>query len=98
MSPNARAVDPRTMEWRRTPVAFQVRIWHATPAPTAGTQGWRSDDWELDGGDVKQVLHWAEERAAGDRFTISAVVDDTSGRGEILIYGEDPTRPQASSV
>ncbi len=52
-------VQPVTVQ--EAPV-FRVRLWRP---PQAEGYGWLVDDWELSGGDLDEVVDWAEQHAQG---------------------------------
>lgn len=90
-------VDPRDMRWEQTPRAYRVDFWRRLAPPpdvAADAMGWASDEYELTGADVAEVLSWASARCGPDRiFTLYAVLeDDRGGPGLVPLLGEEPTR------
>lgn len=46
---------------------FRVRLWEP---PAEDGFAWLVDDWELTGGDLDEVLLWAEEHAKGNPYEL----------------------------
>lgn len=78
---------------------FRVRLW--VPPKEAG-YGWLVDDWELTGGDLDEVIAWAEDRARGypyelfvragspDFYRLRGRPADGGGSQETVILEADP--------
>jgi hypothetical protein len=75
-----RSVDPRDQEWEVKDPKYRVYYFDAKGA---------SDEYEVTGADVSEVLDWAE-RQRGDRtFAIYACVPQ-DGLGLLRLRGRDP--------
>ena len=48
-----------------------------------------TDEWELEGADVDEVLRWAADNACGRRYSVYACVSGGEGRGLIRLLGSD---------
>jgi hypothetical protein len=75
----ATPVDPRDTCWENDHPAYRVCFWQ--PGVT--------DEWELKGADVDEVLRWAADKAGGRQYVVYACVSDTEGRGLIRLLGSD---------
>ena len=72
-------VDPRDTRWEEDHPSY--RVYFEQPGIT--------DEWELQGADVDEVLRWAAENARGRQYVIYAFVSDTEGPGLIRLLGND---------
>jgi len=75
----ANPVDPRDIRWEVDHPAYLVHFW----------QKGMTDEWELDGADVDEVLRWAADNAGGRHYAVYASVSDDDGRGLIRLLGSD---------
>jgi hypothetical protein len=82
---NVKRVDPRDQKWQRDDPTFRVYFW------SRAAHGAVSDEYEVQGADVTEVLAWAEADPQHRAFTLYARHDDPSGVGLIRLAGEDPT-------
>lgn len=73
-------VDPRDQRWEIAQPTYRV-YFH--------TVNGSSDERELTGGDVDEVIAWAEANAAGRTFVLYACVPH-DGRGLVRLLGTDP--------
>lgn len=73
-------VDPRDETWELVEPRYRVYFW-------AGTA---SDEWEVSGADVQEVLAWAEANRGDRTYTLYACVPH-DGLGLVRLAGEDPT-------
>lgn len=88
-------VDERDSSWENSDPLFRVYL-HGQTDPEA--PGWWTDTYDIRGGDVLQVVDWAQ-RQAGDSLTyaVALVVDDAAeeqrkpgcGRGLVWLVGMD---------
>ena len=76
---HATRVDPRDTRWEVDHPGYRVYFWQ--PGVT--------DEWELEGVDVDEVLHWAADNAGGRQYVVYACVSDAEGRGLIRLLGSD---------
>ena len=90
---NARAVDPRDIEWEVWDAAYRVYFWRAL-----GPEGaWSSREVEVSGGDAAEVITWAAHNAIDDEtYTVFALVDRHGEQGLVHLTGVDPSRPERS--
>ena len=79
-------VDPRDQKWEGDSPGFRVCFWERL-----GQGGYRSDEYEIRGSDVVEVLRWAEEAKGERSFTVYLCVIDEAGLGVVLLAGTDPT-------
>jgi len=86
-----RPVDPRDTRWEVSHPAYRVYFWEQQRPNDPGS-GWMSAEWEIEDGDVDEVLSWAHDNAAGRRFVVYARV--ASGQsdepGLVRLLGTDP--------
>lgn len=88
MTVTARPVDPRDQWWEVDHPAYRVYFFvQPDPGPPSG---WASDEWEITGADVDEVLTWARENADGRRFIVYVRVDHGDGLGLVRLLGSDP--------
>lgn len=66
----------------RVPVYFWERLRQG---------GYRSDEYEIRGSDVIEVLRWADEAKGERSFTVYLCLIDEAGLGLVLLAGTDPT-------
>jgi hypothetical protein len=82
-----RPVDPRDIQWEIASPRYRVYFWQSL-----ASGGYSSDEFELTGAvDVKHVLRWAEDRAAGRTYVVYALVELGSSPGLVQLAGVDPT-------
>lgn len=75
-----RPVDPRDTRWENDHPTYRVYFW----------QPGISDEWELAGADVDEVLRWAAEHADGRNYVVYAsILDSTDGPGLVRLLGAD---------
>jgi hypothetical protein len=87
---SVRGVDPRDQRWGIDHPRYRVYFWSSDSA---------CDEYELSGGDVHEVIAWAEERSrGGGHYVLYAVVPDDDGVGLIRLAGTDPTEPLDDEV
>jgi hypothetical protein len=80
---DARPVDPRDQVWEVNEPEYRVYFWDA--------EG-RSDEWELGGCDVQEVVKWAQDSAAGRVFVVYAVAAGSEAPSPLRLLGFDPAR------
>lgn len=80
-------MDPRDQRWDVWQPAYRVYFWRSWQGSYA------SREFELSGGDVLEVLWWADRNAEdGETFILDAAVSTSEGLGLIRLAGDDPTR------
>lgn len=83
-----RPVDPRDQRWEAWQPAYRVYFWRRWQGG-----GYASREFELSGGDVGDVLLWADRNATEDEtYTLYATASTADGLGLIRLAGDDPTR------
>jgi hypothetical protein len=89
-----RPVDPRDTTWEEHEPAFRVYFWKAKPQPIGLRPGFASEEFEVTGSDVREVIAWADATAGSDRtYTLYALVRSLEGElGLIRLAGVDPLR------
>jgi hypothetical protein len=88
-----RRVDPRDAEWEEDFPAYRVYFF-TDPGP--GLHGWASDEFEIvKASDVRSVIEWAENEAAGRTYIVYALVaaPRPTSTGLLTLLGHDPNRP-----
>lgn len=74
-------VDPRGQSWEIDDPRYRVHFHDSNGA---------ADEYELHGGDVADVITWAETQSAGRTFVLYACVP-RDGLGLIRLSGRDPS-------
>lgn len=75
-----RAIDPRDVTWEIDRPRYRV-FFHAANGS--------SDEHEVEGADVAEVLHWAEATKGNRTFVLYACVPQ-GGLGLLRLEGNDP--------
>lgn len=103
----ARPVDPRDTSWENDHPIFRVIFFDLRPGSVPEpAHGINTEEWEVSGADVHEVIRWAEEHAAGQRtWDLHLLVDVhpvlAGRRGLVWLRGEDPNRtddPRATTT
>jgi hypothetical protein len=82
-----RPVDPRDQRWEVRQPAYRVYFWRSWQG------GCSTREFELSGGDVLEVLSWADRNAKdGETFTLHVTASTSEGLGLIRLAGDGPTR------
>ena len=85
---NVRPVDPRDQRWEVWEPAYRVHFWRRGQGG-----GYASREFEVSGGDVRDVLLWADRNASEDEtYTLYAAASTAGGLRTIRLAGDDPTR------
>jgi len=72
---DVRPVDPRDTTWEVDEPAYRVYFWRPVPQPIGVPRGLASEEFEVTGADVQEVIAWAEATAGSDRaYTLYALV------------------------
>lgn len=77
---DVRGVDPRDRTWELEQPQYRV-YFH--------DDGGRSDEYELSGADIAEVMTWAESQRAGRSYVLYACVPQ-EGLGLVRLAGTDP--------
>lgn len=75
-------VDPRDQSWEVDEPAYRVYF--------ASRSGAVTDEYELTGADVSEVLAWAEENRGSRTYILYVCVRSPNGLGLIRLEGSDP--------
>ena len=91
---DVRPVDPRDTTWEDHEPVYRVYFWKAEPQPLGLRPGFASEEFELTGSNVQEVLAWADATVGSDRtYTLYALVRSLEGElGLIRLAGVDPLR------
>jgi hypothetical protein len=95
-----RGVDPRDTRWEIDEPAFRVYFWQAPVRNEAGLQVgmWVSDEYEVTGADILEVISWAYRHAGAHlSFVVYVLVPSDDGPGLVRIHGTDPTSADATT-
>lgn len=76
-----RGVDPRDQTWEISNPTYRVYFHDSDGA---------SDEYEVDGGGVDEVIAWAEAHRRGRTFVLYACVPHDGGLGLLRLAGSDP--------
>lgn len=79
---DVKVVDPRDQSWEIDEPRYRVYFW-------AGAT--ESTEYELTGGDVTEVLAWAEACRGGRTYVAYACMPQVDGLGLIRLHGVDPS-------
>ncbi len=74
-----RGADPRDTRWEWDEPTYRVYFW--TPGLT--------DEYEVSGADVDEVLQWAADNAEGRNYVVYARIVGAEGPGLIRLLGKD---------
>jgi len=87
-----RRIDPRDTEWEEDFPTYRVYFF-TDPGP--GPRGWTSDEYQISQApDVRTVIEWADEQAAGRTYILYALVHGRlANSGLLTLMGHDPNRP-----
>lgn len=77
---DSRGIDPRDQTWEIKSPKYRVYFHDANGA---------SDEYEVEGADVPEVLAWAESRR-GERTFVLYVCVPHDGLGLVRLHGSDP--------
>jgi hypothetical protein len=92
---DVRPVDPRDTAWEIDFPSYRIYFWEpqaAAPGVPQQIVGFRSNEFEVSGVDVGEVLAWAEAtKPPGSTYTIYAVIEGAGERGLVRLAGVDPT-------
>ena len=82
-------VDPRDTRWEVDRPVYRVYFWWQRDGrPDAG---WASEEWQVDGADVQEVLAWADMDEMHRAFTLYVRYTCDGMPGLIRLHGSDPT-------
>jgi hypothetical protein len=83
------SVDPRDTRWEVDRPSYRVYFWRRqSDRPDSG---WASEEWQIDGADVGEVLAWADTDQARRAYTLYVRCESNDGPGLIRLAGTDPT-------
>jgi hypothetical protein len=87
-------VDPRDTTWEEHEPAYRVHFWRTEPQPIGFRDGFTSEEFEVTGSDVQEVIAWADAIAGSDRtYTLYALVRSPDRElGLVRLAGVDPLR------
>jgi hypothetical protein len=85
----AHQVDPRDIQWEADTPSYRVYFWQQ--AGHGPESGWASDEWQLDDGDLLEVLAWADSDDRHRRYVLYACCAHGGDPGLIRLTGTDPT-------
>jgi hypothetical protein len=83
------AVDPRDTRWEVDRPCYRVYFWRR--AGDRPDSGWESEDWQVEGADVGEVLAWADRDRAHRAHTLYVCCECNGEPGLIRLAGRDPT-------
>jgi hypothetical protein len=91
---DVRPADPRDTTWEVDEPGYRVYFWRPVPQPIGLPRGFASEEFEVTGSDVQEVIAWAEATAGSDRiYTLYALVRCPEGEiGLVRLAGADPLR------
>jgi hypothetical protein len=92
---DARPVDPRDTTWEDDGPVFRATFFGPAPGGSVSPGvAVSTDEWEVRGADVHEVIAWAERKADTARtWELHLLVDDgRRGRGMVRLRGTDPNR------
>lgn len=90
-------VDPRDVFWEVQLPTFRVYFWDRPPDISAysGPVGLTSDEYEVTGADIHDVISWANRYAESNlTYAIYLLVSNLSNeKGMVKLAGQDPNDP-----
>jgi hypothetical protein len=91
---DVRPVDPRDTTWEVDEPAYRVYFWRRVPQPIGLSPGFESEEFDVAGADVQEVIAWVEATAGSDRtYSLYALLRSLEGQlGLVRLAGADPTR------
>jgi hypothetical protein len=84
-----RPVDPRDTRWEVDHPAYRVYFWQRSG--DRPDSGWASQEWQVEGADVQEVLAWAGKDKAHRPYTLYVRCTCDGKPGLIRLQGSDPT-------
>jgi hypothetical protein len=103
MTLNARPADARSRGEEVAEATYRISYWRQVQVSDYADRpanleqrdlAWESEEWLVSGGNVFEVLAWADEGSDGWQVTeICVIVPDTHGKavGLVRLQGYDPT-------
>jgi len=82
-------VDPRDTTWEVSQPVYRVYFWEKQR--DYEDSGWASEEWELQGADISEVMDWTEETAKGRLSVLYVCVSHGGELGLVRLSGIDPT-------
>jgi hypothetical protein len=91
---DVRPVDPRDTTWEVDGPAYRVYFWKPVPQPIGLHKGFESEEFEVTGADVQEVIAWAEVTVGSDRtYSLYVLVRCLEGElGLVRLAATDPLR------
>jgi hypothetical protein len=83
-----RKVDPRDTRWEVDDPACRVYFW--SQSGDHPDSGWASEEWQIEGADVPEVLTWAGTDKARGAYTLYVCYTCRTEPGLIRLHGIDP--------
>jgi hypothetical protein len=84
-----RLADPRDARWEVGTPAYRVYFWESSPVSPG--PGWLSEEWEISGTDVDEILDWASRDTKHREYSLYACCTCNGELGLIRLLGRDPT-------
>jgi hypothetical protein len=85
----AQLVDPRDTQWEVDRPAYRVYFWRQLDGGVDA--GWASEEWQIEGADVREVLAWADADASRRPYILYVCSTSDGEPGLIRLSGQDPT-------
>lgn len=82
-------VDPRDTTWEVDRPAYRVYFWRKLDGGVDAD--WASEEWQVEGADVLEVLAWADNDASRRPYTLYVCGTYDRELGLIRLRGHDPT-------
>ena len=82
-------VDPRDTEWEVDRPAYRVYFWQQLDGGVDA--GWASEEWQIEGADVQEVLAWADADASHRAYGLYVCSTCEGVPGLIRLNGPDRT-------
>lgn len=86
---HVRSIDPRDQTWEQNHPAYRVYFHDADGL---------SDEYEVTGADVEDVIAWAHTQLGKRTFVLYVAVAEPDGLGLVRLLGHDPHANQAPSA
>lgn len=86
----AQPVDARDQRWQFDEPTYRV-VFRSQPSGADPDPGWQSDEWEISGADIDEVLTWVRDHAGGRRASLWVVTRSGTDVTHTRLAGSDPT-------
>ena len=83
-----RLVDPRDARWEVDAPTYRVYFWERSSGSSG--PGWASEEWEISGTDVGEIIDWASRDTKHREYMLYACCTCNGELGLIRLLGRNP--------